>query len=175
MLCQDQPWCPRSFRICHPSCPPDKEEEEGQVLDSVNLAPASRQSSADNLPWDNIRTLEKHESRATSARGSSFRLTFQILQRSNCTLAGQMFPCSSMVRWRVSSKLRAHTYVGIHFPSHSETLNEQQPYMMEIPNGYARLCSAQSVREALSTFESCSRLDCRPVTDGVRDIIEFLN
>jgi hypothetical protein len=39
------------------------------------------------------------------------------------------------------------------FPSHSETLNERQPYIVEIPNGYARLCSAQSVREALSVFE----------------------
>ena len=57
--------------------------------------------------------------------------------------------------------------------THSETLNECQPYTVEILNEYARLLSIQSVREALSAFESCSRLDCGPVTNGVRNVIEL--
>ena len=44
--------------------------------------------------------------------------------------------------------------------SDSETLNVRQPYMVDIRNGCAGLRSVQSVREALSTFESCLRLDC---------------
>jgi hypothetical protein len=123
------------------------------VLDSVILHLLLDNTRPTTFLGDNIRTLEKHESRAPLR--TRFFLSIDLPNSSVILLhlAGQMFPCSSMVRWRVSSKLRAHTYVGIHFPSHSETLNERQPFMMEIPNGYARLCLAQSVREALSAFE----------------------
>jgi hypothetical protein len=100
---------------------------------------------------DNIQTLEKHESRATLR--TQFFLSIDLPNSSVILLhlAGQMFPCSSMVRWRVSSKLRAHTYVGIHFPSHSETLNERQPYMMEIP---------QWIRKALLSSERSRGVVC---------------
>jgi hypothetical protein len=76
------------------------------------------------------------------------------------SLADRMFPCSSM--GTVAGILQiesAHTHVGIPFSSHSETPNDRQPYMVDILRGYTRLRSVQSVREALSTFESCSRLD----------------
>src|ERR1700733_3560488 len=64
-LCQNQPGCPRSLRICHPSCPPDEEEEEGQVLDSVILHLLLDNTRPTTFLGDNIQTLEKHESRAT--------------------------------------------------------------------------------------------------------------
>ena len=94
MLGQNQSRCPRSFRICYPGCPLDKEEEEGQVLDSVNL----------HFFPDNTRPT------------TSIGIVYKRLSKSfKLRLTGRMFPCLAWVRWRVSSKLRAHTYVGIHF------------------------------------------------------------